>query len=182
MWRLRPLLWNNWVNAFPRKWIHAKIWDLFSVWSVPRVYKRTRKVVWVSWVLRRQPATIWDGNRGIEMRNWGISWELREILEKAIEWLRRHGKKGIRMWKKSSCVLQLQWDLYSLCVKIRCQESASGDCNKLRTLVDVTVNCIVWKSAIALCYLQLREMCISAINPIIQSKNPPKLVRTPKPW
>jgi hypothetical protein len=35
-------------------------------------------------------------------------------------------------------------------LQIRYQESVSGDCNSLRTLVDVTVNCKMWKSAIAL--------------------------------
>jgi hypothetical protein len=34
---------------------------------------------------------------------------------------------------------------YSSCVKIRCQETESGDCNRLRTLECVTVNCKVWK-------------------------------------
>jgi hypothetical protein len=29
------------------------------------------------------------------------------------------------------------WDCYSACVKIRCQETASGDCNIVRTLVCV---------------------------------------------
>jgi hypothetical protein len=33
---------------------------------------------------------------------------------------------------------------------IRCQETASADCNRLRTLVGVTVNCKVWRFAVAL--------------------------------
>jgi hypothetical protein len=33
------------------------------------------------------------------------------------------------------CVIQ--WDCYKSCFKIRCQETASGDCNRLRTLVCV---------------------------------------------
>jgi hypothetical protein len=36
-------------------------------------------------------------------------------------------------------------DCYSSCVKICCQETDSGDCNRLRTLVPVTMNCEVWK-------------------------------------
>jgi hypothetical protein len=43
--------------------------------------------------------------------------------------------------KRRHCVWYLecviQWDCYSSCVRIRCQETASGDCNRMRTLVFV---------------------------------------------
>jgi hypothetical protein len=38
-------------------------------------------------------------------------------------------------------------------VKIRCQETDGGDYNRLRTLVGVTLNCKVWRLAVALYYL-----------------------------
>jgi hypothetical protein len=46
-----------------------------------------------------------------------------------------------------------QRDFYSSCVKIRCPETTSGDCNRLRTLVCVTVNCEVRRLTVALYYL-----------------------------
>jgi hypothetical protein len=40
----------------------------------------------------------------------------------------------------------MQRKLYSVrLLEIRCQETTSGECNRLRTLVRVTVNCKVWK-------------------------------------
>jgi hypothetical protein len=42
--------------------------------------------------------------------------------------------------KRSLSVCVSQWDCYSSCVKIRCQETASGDCNRLRTQVCVYVS------------------------------------------
>jgi hypothetical protein len=44
----------------------------------------------------------------------------------------------------------IQRDCYSSCVNIHCQETDSGDCNRLKTLVGVTVNCKAWILAIAL--------------------------------
>jgi hypothetical protein len=40
-------------------------------------------------------------------------------------------KRWIYVWL-FGCVIQ--WDSYSSCVKIRCQDTANGDCNPLRTL------------------------------------------------
>jgi hypothetical protein len=63
--------------------------------------------------------------------------------------------EGSRKWveglqfvweEKTLFVLQLQRDWYNSCVKIRCQETDNGDCNRLRTLVCVTVKCKMWKS------------------------------------
>jgi hypothetical protein len=50
-------------------------------------------------------------------------------------------KRRLYVWYLE-CVIQ--WDCYSSCVKIRCQETASGDCNTQRTLVCVcqwSANC-----------------------------------------
>jgi hypothetical protein len=55
--------------------------------------------------------------------------------------LRRNGKKGIRLCKDFMCDLKLQRD----CYKYVCQETASGECVRLRALVFITVNCEVWK-------------------------------------
>jgi hypothetical protein len=43
-------------------------------------------------------------------------------------------KRRLYVWYLESVI---QWDCYSSCVKVRCQETASGDCNRLRTLVCV---------------------------------------------
>jgi hypothetical protein len=37
------------------------------------------------------------------------------------------------------CVME--WDCCNSCIKIRCQETDSGDCNSRKTLVCVKVNC-----------------------------------------
>jgi hypothetical protein len=42
--------------------------------------------------------------------------------------------RGLNMWYLGSVI---QWDCCSSCVRIRCQETASGECNRLRTLVCV---------------------------------------------
>jgi hypothetical protein len=58
VWRIGPLLGNDSVNTFPQKRTRATIGSVnklvnnreavFSAWSVPRDYKGTKKVVWVS--------------------------------------------------------------------------------------------------------------------------------------
>jgi hypothetical protein len=45
-------------------------------------------------------------------------------------------RKKLYVWYLA-CVLVIQWDYHSVCVKIRCLETASEDCNRLRTLVFV---------------------------------------------
>jgi hypothetical protein len=44
-------------------------------------------------------------------------------------------KRRLHVWYLVSIIL---WDCYSYCVKICCQETPSGDCNRLRTLVSVS--------------------------------------------
>jgi hypothetical protein len=36
-------------------------------------------------------------------------------------------RKELGCAKKTSCVLQLQWDWYNYCVEIRCQDTTSED-------------------------------------------------------
>jgi hypothetical protein len=43
MRRVRPLLWNTWVDTIPRKRIHASKEELFSVRSLPRDYKKDKE-------------------------------------------------------------------------------------------------------------------------------------------
>jgi hypothetical protein len=123
----------------------------------------------VSWVSGRQPAGIWVGSRGIELSNC---------------WMQFSGDDGLAVKRRvyafySPVILEcvFQWDCYSSCVKIRCQETDSGDCNRLRTLVFAAVNCKVQRLAVALYYLELRVECIGAINSNIQSKH--RLIVTP---
>jgi hypothetical protein len=95
-----------------------------------RAIKRTKKIVWVSWVSRCQSARI----SAWELRNW-IESSLRNLQ------LQNNGKKGIRLWKEDfMCDFTWQWDLW-----IRCQETTSGECNRLKTLVCVTMTCKVWE-------------------------------------
>jgi hypothetical protein len=71
------------------------------------------------------------GSCQVTMESSEFSWELK-----------------VQQWKEDfTCVVVqwylecvIQWDCYSSCVKIRCQETDSGDCNRLRTLVCAAVN------------------------------------------
>jgi hypothetical protein len=42
---------------------------------------------------------------------------------------------AVGLWREDFTCAVIQWDSYSSCVKIRCQETDSVDCNRLRTLV-----------------------------------------------
>jgi hypothetical protein len=77
---------------------------VFSSLSVPRGYKGTKKVVW-------------------EIRQ-----ELSQVLEMAVKGDREEmARKEIDGAKKTSCVLQLQWDWYNYCVESRCQDATNED-------------------------------------------------------
>jgi hypothetical protein len=110
--------------------------------SVPRGYKndeedRLRQLSYGT------PARQ-DMSLGAEEVNWGI--EASEVVS-AVQ-LRLEGQPVKR--RLSAIVSQylervIQSHCYSSCVKIRCQETDSGDCDSLRTLLSVTVNYKVWK-------------------------------------
>jgi hypothetical protein len=56
----------------------------------------------------------------------GVSWDGNG------KWLRRDGNELVALQKcgyekKTSCVLQLQWDWYNYCVEIRCQDATNED-------------------------------------------------------
>jgi hypothetical protein len=154
MWSApRPLLCSGAVNTSQQQK------GCFLRGPCQGVTKTTKKIVEVSWVSRRQPSRIWAWER----RNWGSG---ASELFTAAQWRWRSGREemcAIIPWYLE-CVIQ--WGCCSSCVKIRCQETNSGNCNRLRTLVGVTVNCKVWRLAVALRYLQLRVECIRSINPI----------------
>jgi hypothetical protein len=113
--------------------------QLVESWAPQRRLRRWRyEFSWLfscqqfSRVKRREVAGWW-------MREF--SWELK-----------------VRQWRDdfACAVVQryLEWDCYNACVKIRCQETANGDCNGLRTQVCVcewSVNCS-------------SEWCIQVVN------------------
>jgi hypothetical protein len=118
----RPFLGNISVNTFPLLGSRFLIMQqlnatnsrtVFSMWSMPRCYKQGTKLV---------DRSVWEA--------------VKKILQELIA--------SVRLWREDfvwylECVIQ--WDCYSSCVKIRCQETASGDCNRLITLVCVSVIC-----------------------------------------
>jgi hypothetical protein len=84
-----------------------------------------------SWWLR----DLRIGSRVPELAFAAVEWG---IIEKVSGGLAvQLGRKELGCEEKTSCVLQLQWDWYSSFVEIRCRETDSGDCNRLRTLVCV---------------------------------------------
>jgi hypothetical protein len=139
---------------------------VFFCWIRPEAIQRGSKAGWdrtegVSWDgsrrwLRRDGNWESDefrdpglqgyelGSRGVELRNWGT-----RIIE--CSWV-QSWKSGCeeKTLRYSTAIFGVkQWDCYSSCVKIRCQETESGDCNRL-TLVFAAVNCKVRRLAVAL--------------------------------
>jgi hypothetical protein len=130
---------------------------VFSVGTASRLYneknwgslsRRQSKMIEERWQLRasrgsrRQPATIWAW----EQRNWGI-----RIIERDSVVLKVGLWSVDYMWAVPRYLERIiQWGCYSSFVKILCQETAVGNCNRLRTLVGVIVNCRVLRSAVTL--------------------------------
>jgi hypothetical protein len=150
----RPFLGSNQVNTFPllcsrlliMQQLETTIEMLCFLHGPCRgVIKGQRSLSQLSFDASLRIYEI--GSRGTELRNWGN----RIIESSSVElkvWLwKEHFLYAVVQWYLA-CVIQ--WDCYSSCIKIRCQESASGACIELRTLMDVTVNCKLWKSTIAL--------------------------------
>jgi hypothetical protein len=82
----------------------------------------------------------WESAVEFRSSKWSVSRELRICMEGWEDGAM--SSVGIRAVKRRfyvCCVIQ--WS----CVKIRCQKTVGGDCNRLRTLVCVTVNCKLWK-------------------------------------
>jgi hypothetical protein len=61
-------------------------------------------------------------------------------------WLRRNGKKRIRLWKKTLYALQWRWDCYKFVARVRLVKTENIS-------MCVTVNCKVCRSSIALYFL-----------------------------
>jgi hypothetical protein len=143
MWRVQPSLWNSWVNTFPRKRIHATIEELFSARSVPRGCKKDKEDCLRQSSFETPACQVM--NLGSEELNWGI-----RIIEcSSVElkvWLWREDFTCAIVPRHMECVTQ--WDSCSSFVKIHCQETDSGDCNRLRTLVFAAVKCKVRRFAV----------------------------------
>jgi hypothetical protein len=98
--------------------------------------KRAKKIVRVSWVSRRQPARIWAREHRNRIQKVGSR-----------RWLRRNGKKGLCCAKKTSCVV---WSDSETVMKSVARIRLVNNENPSAC---VTVNCKVYRSAIALYYL-----------------------------
>jgi hypothetical protein len=68
---------------------------------------------------------------------WAVSRELSSARK--AEKMALGAQLAIGLWREvfACAVVQcvIQWDGYSTCIKIRCQETASGEFNRLRTIV-----------------------------------------------
>jgi hypothetical protein len=153
--------------------ISGQLWDKNWGSLLSRQSKVTEKK-WqrVSWVSRRQPARIWAW----EQRNWSIRIiECSSVELKVWLWREDFMRAILVVPRYLECIMQ--WDCYSSCIRSCCQETGNGDCNRLRTLVGVTVNCKLWRLAVA---LQLPVVPCGvykvSINPIIKSI--PRLIVT----
>jgi hypothetical protein len=92
------------------------------------------------------------GSRGDELRHQNY-WELKV-------WLWREDFTCAVVPRYLECVIQ--WDCHSSSVKIRYQETTSGDCTRLRTLVFAAVNCKVRRLAVVK-YIQFIQSILRLI-------------------
>jgi hypothetical protein len=124
---------------------------VFSMRSVPRGYKEAKKAV-LSQLSFETPACQ-AMSLGTKELNW--QFEASQFFS-AVQFSWQPGYEEKTLYVLYYSDIWSVWfseTVIAPVVKIRCQEADSGDCNRLRTLVDVTVNCRVWKSEISLCYL-----------------------------
>jgi hypothetical protein len=139
MWRVQPLLWSDCLSTFPRRRIHAIIGELcFLCGPCLGVIKRTENII-LSQLSFETPACqdVSLGADELRHKNYWVqfSWELKV-------WLRREDLVCAIVPRYLECVIQ--WDCYSSRAKIRCKETDSGDCNRLRghkCLQQWTVKC-----------------------------------------
>jgi hypothetical protein len=98
---------------------------VFSSWSVPRDYKKDEE--------NRSSLLSFETPACHDMGL--VAEELSEASEliSAVQWSWKSG------CEEKTLYVQLKWDCYSSCVNIRYQETTSGECNILRTLVCVCV-------------------------------------------
>jgi hypothetical protein len=121
--------------------------------SVPRIYKEDLRQLREE--LRESLETVVE-NDWEEMAMSQLSSETppsqnmnsgAEELRHQNYWVPFCGVESLASWRYVCCSTVI----LGVCdVVIRCQETDSGDCNRLRTLASVTENCKVWKWATAL--------------------------------
>jgi hypothetical protein len=137
MWRIDPLLSGDFVKndrfwatarwTFP--WQSSYCWKRGIFHAVGKHASITIKRQFSAWAMLR---SYLEDNRGEP-----VSWEFSSVRE-AVK--KRVSCKNVAV-KRRLCVWYLEWvtewDCYSFCVKISCQETASGDRNRLRAVVCV---------------------------------------------
>jgi hypothetical protein len=95
---------------------------VFSVWSVQSGYKEGFD--WEELVVFRS----WDSLVEEEFIGVSCCRELGRVLEMAVQGdCEERARKELDRAKKTSCVLQLQWDWYNYCVEIRYQDTTRED-------------------------------------------------------
>jgi hypothetical protein len=126
----RLFLGNGLENTFPHQQIHTTMQLLLNVGCFlcgpcqDRLYGTVRSTYLYN--NRGAVFSAWSTPRSYLEDNWGDSVQLSSVQEAVRRRLVIIGVcNSVR--------------LYSSCVKIRCQETASGDCNRLRTLICVSV-------------------------------------------
>jgi hypothetical protein len=106
------------------------------MWSVPRCYKQGTKLVDIS-VL------------------YGRPWK-KELVARVL--CGKSGCKEKNLWWYLECVIK--WDCYRSCVKMRCHETASVWCNRLRILA-----CVCQCSAKCSHELWVYRWSVNRVNP-----------------
>jgi hypothetical protein len=121
---------------------------VFSVGSAPNLYNEDLRQVRGDW---REPLET-----AVE-----DDWEEWQRIQLRVE----SSAAKRRLYVCCSTAIFGVWfsETYSSCVKIRCQETATGDCNRLRTLF-AAVNCKVRRLAGSAVIALSSEWCVLGVN------------------
>jgi hypothetical protein len=115
----------------------------------------------------------WESEVEFRSSQWAVSREFRcaREAEKMALWV----QLAVGLWSEDFTyavifgVCIIQWDCYRPCVKIRCQKTVSGDCNRLRTLVCVCQWSVKCSS----------EWCMQVVNKSNSPIHTPSIVTHP---
>jgi hypothetical protein len=101
--------------------------------------------------------------RSSKWAKWAVSRELSSVTEaeKMALWV----QLAVGLWREKFMCAVIQLECCSSCIKIRCQETDGGDCNRLRILLCVTVNCGN-NDGVTVVYI---TTCKWSVNPVIQN-------------